>query len=129
MEYDNFIIKKSTICNGFGLFALKDFSKGDKLYTKCYYQIPKPALDIIFVNNPHFKNLKMMERLWGHNNSFYTSLNVDQYINHSPNPNCCHGISLKSITAGEEIFEDYSSFDNEPWFHALNTSMGIWSFK
>lgn len=55
------------------------------------------------------------------------TLNIDQFINHSKNPNSYHGVAIKNINKGDEIFEDYSKFDKEEWFKKLNSDMGLWS--
>jgi SET domain-containing protein len=125
--YDNLEVKKSTVVEGFGLFAKKKFIKGEVIYKKHYYKIPQKVVDILFSVNENEENLLIMEKLWGNGNDYYISLNIDQYINHSTNPNSLHGIALRDIELGEEIFEDYSSFDNEAWFQKLNKEMGIWS--
>ena len=127
--YDNVEVKKSTIVNGFGLFAKKSFIKGEIIYKKNYYKIPSDIIDKIFSVNTEEANLCMMEKIWGYGNDYYISLNIDQYINHSTNPNSYHGVALKNIQIGEEIFEDYASFDNEDWFQDINKKMGIWSYR
>jgi hypothetical protein len=127
--YDNLEVKKSCILNGFGLFAKKNFKKGELIYEKNYYKFPREVVNILFSCNNKENNKLMMQKIWGDGDDFYITLNIDQYINHSDNPNCLHGIALIDISKGEEIFEDYSSFDNEEWFQILNKEMGIWSYK
>lgn len=127
--YDNLEVKKSTVVCGFGLFAKKNFNKGDIIYIKNYYKIPKNVMNILFTSNTEAGNLLIMEKIWGKGDDYYISLNVDQYINHSNNPNSLHGIALRDIFAGEEIFEDYSTFDNEDWFQKINKEMGIWGYR
>lgn len=127
--YDNLEVKKSTIVNGFGLFAKTNFSTGDIIYKKNYYKIPQPIMDTLFSCNSEDANLLILEKIWGHENDYYISLNIDQYINHSSNPNSLHGIALRDIYAGEEILEDYSSFDNEDWFQNINKDKGVWSYR
>ncbi len=127
--YDNLEVKKSRIVNGFGLFAKKDFIKGEIIYKKSYYKIPSNVMDILFSINRKEDNLVIFEKIWGSGDDYYMSLNIDQYVNHSNNPNSLHGIALRDIKSGEEIFEDYSSFDNEDWFQNLNKKMGVWSYR
>lgn len=126
---DNVQVKKSTITDGFGLFALRNFQKGEKIYEKLYYKIPATALNAMFQQNSKESNKYMMQKIWGDGNDFYISLNIDQYINHCDNPNCSGGVALRDIKCGEEIFEDYSTFDNEDWFQDLNKKMGVWSWR
>lgn len=126
---DNVEVKKSTVVNGFGLFAKRNFVKGEMIYKKNYYKIPCDVVDKMFSVNTHDANLLMMEKIWGVGDDYYITLNIDQYINHSINPNSCHGIALRDIIAGEEILENYSSFDNEDWFQDINKKMGVWSYR
>lgn len=126
---DNIEVKKSTIVNGFGLFAKRNFVKDEIIYKKNYYKIPAEVIDKMFVSNSEEGNALMMEKIWGCGNDYCITLGIDQYINHSNNPNSYHGIALRDIKAGEEILENYSSFDNEDWFQQLNKKMGIWSYR
>ena len=126
---DNVTIKKSTVTNGFGLFASRDFVKGETIYQKLYYKIPSTAMNIMFEQNTKQCNQHMMTKIWGDGDDFYITLGIDQYINHSSSPNSIHGVALRDIQCDEEIFEDYSSFDNEDWFQKLNKEMGIWSWR
>lgn len=126
---DNVEVKKSNVVNGFGLFAKRNFIKGEMIYKKNYYKIPSDVVDKMFSVNTDDANLLMMEKIWGVGDDYYITLNIDQYINHSTNPNSCHGIALRDIIAGEEILENYSSFDNEDWFQDINKRMGVWSYR
>lgn len=86
-------------------------------------------MNVIFEQNSQKCNTSMMQKVWGDGNDFYITLNIDQYINHSSKPNCCHGVALRDIECGEEILEDYSTFDNEDWFQNLNKEMGVWCWR
>ena len=99
------------------------------MYTNNPYKIPRHVMDTLFSCNTEEGNALILEKLWGSGNDFYISLNIDQYINHSSEPNSCHGLALRDIDAGEEIFENYASFDNEDWFQTLNKDMGVWSYR
>lgn len=119
-------VKKSSV-SGFGLFATKNFKIGDVIYNKTYFKIPKETMKELFSINSNESNLAIMEKVWGEDNYFMITLNVDQYINHSVDPNSYHGVAIKNINEGDEILEDYSKFDNEEWFKKFNKEMGLWS--
>lgn len=127
--YDNVEVKKSTVTNGFGLFAIRNIMKDEMIYKDEFLRFPADVVDKIFSLNSREKNMAMMEKMWGCGNDYCISLNIDQYINHSNNPNCCDGIALKDIKKGDEILENYSYFDNEEWFQEMNKKMNTWCYQ
>lgn len=109
--------------NGLGVFAKKNFAKGKRLirftgpiYT--YDQLPPDYQ----VQEGHFVQI-------GKNTEMGPSGGIDDYFNHSCDPNAgliVSGqtvwlIAIKQITAGEEITFDYSTtMDGDDWEIACN---------
>ncbi len=100
----NYKIKKSDI-NGQGLFALKNFKKGEKVYS---YKKGK------IVNKSGIKSLSKIEK------QHLDKIGKDKFeiieppgcfINHSCNPNIYEekriGCALRNIKKGEELTIDY----------------------
>lgn len=119
-------VRKSDV-SGFGLFAKREFLKGQRIYYPIYFKIPKAVMEGLMEYNTNVSNGLMIHKIWGERDDYVISLNIDQYINHSSDPNCCEGIATKDIKEGDEIFEDYSLFDNEEWFHKKLEELKIWN--
>ena len=57
----------------------------------------------------------------------------DEMINHSSNPNCnlaegddrCHDYSIRDIYEGEEITEDYTTYEEVPFYTELRKKYGV----
>lgn len=99
--------------HGVGVFALRDFKKGDKMYQN----IVPNTFDIPYSK---FKNLKEYVRetilqffpfktVQKDSMFWYPVNSMQAYINHSDDPNydSSEDKALRSIKEGEEITEDY----------------------
>ena len=122
---NNLIVKDSDYAEGYGLFTTVDVKKGDVIYIPHLIRIPKD----IFVNlNIDKSSMKfILEKSWGDKDDVLTPVSIDQFVNHSNNPNCFNGIALRDIKAGEEILEDYRQFDKELWFKELSIEYNAWT--
>lgn len=99
--------------HGVGLFALRDISKGEKLYANClpaFYDLSYNHFTKLF---PEVRQL-LLERfprvVEGELFAYPDSL-LQSFMNHDSNPNYNNmtDTALRNIKAGEEIFEDYTS--------------------
>ena len=96
---------------GVGLFALENIMKGQLIYDEGSYEK-------IF-HKDNLSNLNQHEIDYYENYSWrvgdyiYLSTDNTMYINHSNEPNIdgMSGRALKNIKIGEELTEDYSTFD------------------
>ena len=114
--------------HGVGLFALRNISKGEKMYGDHFpvmYNIPYDSFDKLL---PEVKEY-LLER-WPQviNGSLfaYPDTHLQAFCNHSfkPNYDAKEDIALKDIQEGQEITEDYRAIEGwgqlYPWLVALN---------
>ena len=96
---------------GVGVFAIRDISKGQKLYCNFFpfqFSLPYSSFGKLF---PEVREL-LLERwptITMGSKFFYPETCLQAYINHSQEPNydCVNDIALKDIKVGEEVTEDY----------------------
>ncbi len=133
MQID-YIIKESP-GKGFGIFTKQFIPKNtliwnfNKANINIYNEIN--AKKILYTSNNILEFLKYSYFL---NNIFIDIQNDDgKYFNHSNNPNVILGYklldhnininssyALRDINIGEELFDDYNTYDNEPeWYKEL----------
>lgn len=115
--------------NGVGVFALRDFKKGDKMHqniipntfdvpTSKFKKLKPEVREILFGFFP-FKAVQPEEIFW------YPVNSMQAYMNHSDKPNydAQEDVALKGIKAGEEITEDYRKIEGwdkvYPWLQSV----------
>lgn len=109
--------------HGVGVFALRDISKGEKLYADA-----RPTVYTLTYTDAKKLSQEVRDILLGQwpniiNGSHfaYPTTRIQAYINHSDIPNyyAQNDVMLKDVRAGEEITEDYRMIDNYdkifPW--------------
>lgn len=109
--------------HGVGIFAVRDITKGQKLYADMFpqaYRVPYGSFGKLF---PEIRQL-LLER-WPQivNGSafMWPDTRIQAYMNHSTKPNydAIKDIILKDIKAGEEVTEDYRKIEGYkkvfPW--------------
>lgn len=104
MKTDNVIIKYSDI-HGTGVFALRDFKKGEiVLHWNTSHTLPKEKVEKI----PH-KEKKYLSFLEG---KYLIMQEPEKYVNHSCKPNTTTqnfcDVAMRDIKTGEEITGDYT---------------------
>src|SRR3990167_6990106 len=109
--------------HGVGVFAIRDISKGQKLYADIVpevFNLPYSSFNYLF---PAVRQL-LLERfpLVTKGSMFvYPDTRLQAYINHSDTPNydCLTDTTLCDIPEGEEITEDYRVIEGweiaHPW--------------
>ena len=106
--------------HGIGIFAMRNISKGDKLYcfpakTPRWYNVPYGSLTKLL---PEIRELLLQRWASIINGSMFISPNdmswLCTYINHSNNPNydVATDRAIVDIKEGEEITEDYRLMNN-----------------
>lgn len=118
-EIVNSEIQPSKI-HGVGVFALRDFKKGDKLYQGGIpntFDLPYSKFKTL---KPYVKEkllqffpFKVTEKKEDPITFWYPVNSMQAYINHSNKPNYdpIEDVALKDIKKGEEITEDYKKID------------------
>ena len=109
--------------HGVGVFALRDISKGEKLYADA-----RPTVYTLTYTDAKKLSQEVRDILLGQwpniiNGSHfaYPTTRIQAYINHSDIPNyyAQNDVMFKDVRAGEEITEDYRMIDNYdkifPW--------------
>lgn len=104
---------------GMGLFTLQDINKGDIIWQ--YEQGLDICIDISRLNTLTSVQQDFLNKYgWREGDKFYLSCDSSQYINHSFQPNANLAgeqpnktYALRDIKAGEELFIDYGSFDDD----------------
>ena len=96
---------------GVGLFALRDISKGQKLYATSlpvFYNLPYSHFSKLFPEVQQFL-LERFPRVVEGEIFAYPDSFLQSFMNHNSNPNYDNetDTALRDIKAGEEIFEDY----------------------
>lgn len=104
----NIIVKKSKI-HGKGVFANRDFKKGDIVIKYNLKKLTKKEFDSLSEKEKHYTSKE--------GSDYFLFLSPEKYVNHSCDPNTnpinkCD-VAIKSIKKGEEITTDYSK-DNVP---------------
>ncbi len=126
---ESFEIKHASPKKGRGLFAIRDFEKGDLVIKGPVVLIPNKDFDLI-----HDTILYNYCYIWddpNNNSEYYNAIALSecQFINHSYKPNtkymydydnlCIEYIAIRKIKKGEEITVNYNgtSRDKSPvWF-------------
>lgn len=103
---------------GLGLFTLQDIREGDVIWRF------DPGVDVK-MSITHAKTLSepqcnyINKYAWRQDSLLYLSVDNERFINHSytPNVRCVMTESVtyaaRDIKAGEELFTDYSTFDDD----------------
>lgn len=110
------IVKKSLI-SGKGVFAAKDFEKGETVLVWHPERI---------LTEQQVKRLSKrdQERTTHVGNEYYLMNSPERYVNHSCNPNTCpkdgKDLALRSIKKGEEITSNYALSSIEGWSMECN---------
>ena len=91
--------------------------------------IPKQCLQFIIKNNTVDASQQLLAWGWGDSDKFVLPLGIESWINHdSIKCNCERGVATKLIRCGEEILEDYNTFDyHVPWYIELTKELGVWT--
>ena len=107
--------------HGVGVFAMRDFKKGEKLYT----DIIPHQFDLGY---DKFRDLEpeIRDILLGHfplitkgSHFMYPVTKFSAFLNHSDNPNLAtntnhwHWYATRDVKEGEELTGDYNTFDKE----------------
>lgn len=102
--------------HGIGVFAMRDIKKGEKLQPNTIpYLFDIPFKEFKKINKEIVNEVIGQYPLVTTGSHFlYPTTRFISYMNHSDTPNydAKEDIVLKDITAGEEIFEDYTKIDN-----------------
>lgn len=111
-------------------YVRKSFIHGNGLFSNTY--IPKNTIIWKEHENCKYYNVDELQKLGvkhiaehsfysNYKNKFIYSDDLFMFINHSDHPNCItidgenvQTITLTDIYPGDELFEDYSTFDNNP---------------
>lgn len=100
--------------HGVGVFALRDFKKGEKMYQNVIpntFDLPyskfnklKPEVRKILLQFFAYKSVEKDATFW------YPVNSMQAYMNHSSKPNYdpYEDIALRKIKAGDEVVEDYT---------------------
>ncbi len=130
---------------------VKECNKGKGLFSKEF--IPKGSLIwsynpnvncLIFTNQydyiNHLQTVKckydFIEHTYIVNNTIVYILDNGKYFNHSDSPNCRLGISSQNeccystyaredINPGDELCDDYNTYDDPIWFNSLMDSVNL----
>jgi SET domain-containing protein len=138
-----FIIVKSSLIHGRGVFAKKDIPKGTKIVEYVGKKITKKqAEELVAISIARHKKIRSVGAVYIFelNKKFDIDgdvpYNAARHINHSCDPNCevdiiCGKIwiiALKDIAQGEEIFYnygyDYEGFEDHPCHCGTNRCVG-----
>ena len=99
----NIIVKKSKI-HGKGVFANRDFKKGEIVIKYNLKKLSKEEYNNLPESEKHFVSKE--------NGDYLLFLSPERYVNHSCNPNTSPvndcDVAIKEIKKGEEIAGDYS---------------------
>lgn len=103
---------------GMGLFTLQDINKGDIIWQ--YKQDLDVCVDVNHLNTLTYVQQDFLNKYgWREDDRFYLSCDNSKYINHSASDaNLVCGeaditYASRDIKAGEELFIDYGSFDDD----------------
>ncbi len=104
MKSDNVIVKNSNI-GGKGVFALRDFKKGEIiLHWDISHILSKEKVDEM--TNDEKKYISFLD------NKYVIMQEPEKYVNHSCDPNTTAknfcDVAIKNIKTGEEITADYT---------------------
>ncbi|MEK6889941.1 MAG: SET domain-containing protein-lysine N-methyltransferase [Nanoarchaeota archaeon] len=103
---NNLIVNNSTI-HGKGVFANKDFKKGEVVIKYNLKKLTKEQFDNLSEEEKHFTSIK--------EDKIYLFPSPERYVNHScesnTNPSSDGDIAIKNIKSGEEITTDYRKDD------------------
>ncbi|MEK6910182.1 MAG: SET domain-containing protein-lysine N-methyltransferase [Nanoarchaeota archaeon] len=103
---NNLIVNNSTI-HGKGVFANKDFKKGEVVIKYNLKKLTKEQFDNLSEEEKHFTSIK--------GDKIYLFPSPERYVNHScepnTNPSSDGDIAIKNIKSGEEITTDYRKDD------------------
>lgn len=109
--------------HGVGVFAIRDIKKGQKLYADlvpCIYNLPYSNFKFLFESVRELL-LERWPNIVNGSAFLYPDARMQAYMNHSDTPNydAVNDLALKTIKAGDEIFEDYRNIQNYaqifPW--------------
>lgn len=115
---------------GKGLFTLEDINMGTCIWT---YKLNENVFEYDAAQSAAYlqslPDLKAQQRFldssFGKRDVLCLITDDGQYVNHADAPNCKtdlstgHCYAIKYIAAGEQIFEDYTSFTHPPFLFPL----------
>ena len=113
MKTDEVIVKKSKI-EGYGVFAKRDFKKGEVVMT---WDLSNKISKEEYQKLPESKKIHTIQ----HEDGYVINKSPEKYVNHSCNANVHEengkDVATKNIKKGEEITFDYGKAKpNEPYF-------------
>lgn len=124
---------KSSNKKGMGMFATKNISKGEIIYSlKNRISIPRNECEHIIKLQKDIDAIRMfLSHGWAKDNDFIIPIGVEAFVNHSNNANSRNGIAIKDIMSGEEILENYlEEYDGKPnWYTKLANKYNVWLAK
>ena len=112
-------LRQSTIPGiGLGVFTLEDIKKGDLVWA--FDENMDMRIHVSDLNALEPSQLTFINKYaWREGDFIYLPCDLNKFVNHSNNPNIgCFDrrltdIAFRDIKAGEELFADYSSFDDD----------------
>jgi len=123
------IVKESNL-GGLGLYADEYITKGTAIWTAYnnnilkitrpqYYQLCNSELDKSIMSLKLYNAISVYSLYDIDSDCLVMILDNNRYVNHSNEPNSLYidgvSIALRDIEVGEEIVEDYGSYDHFPW--------------
>jgi SET domain-containing protein len=131
---------KASPVHGLGVFARKFIPRGAIWWAgkrEDLIEINRRQYEVLLASRPS----RMLDDI--HEHCYYDKAldrllyicNNGRYINHSSTPNCAmHGdcltsVALRDIDRGEELFEDYRTYDRCPWaelWGEFGKQLGVW---
>lgn len=110
---------------GLGLFTLQDIKKGEVIWVFDEEFDRKWKETDVDLSSLHPEQVEFIKKYpWREGNMVYLSVDNERFINHSKNPNVVSSYdklavsyAARDIKAGEELFSDYSAFDDDWRFY------------
>jgi hypothetical protein len=102
-------IIKVSLGKGVGLFVNQKIIKGQLIYDEESYKEICHKNNLLTLNQEEIDYYKRY--CWREGDYIYCNTDNTMYINHSFEPNVVDGYAVRDINFGEELTEDYSTFD------------------
>jgi len=102
---------------GLGVFALHDIKRGEIVWV--FDEGIDSKIHISLLKSLTLAQLNFLDKYaWRSGDYIYSCCDLNKFVNHSKNPNILSSkdgfdFAAKDIKAGEELFVDYSSFDDD----------------